>query len=87
MPTSSSCHAYLTATTYDNDITFVLNTYVYSGGVGFGAATPIGSSCATSSGNNYTCTIDGGVISAGSAIGFTITPTGSAIFTTAFSCQ
>jgi hypothetical protein len=60
--------------------------YAYTGGTSFGTGTSLGS-CSTSSGNNYTCTIDAGTVPAGEAIGFTATPAASVIFTTAFSCQ
>ena len=86
MPTSASCHAYMTVTSQNNAIDIVLFQYVYTGGASFGTGTSLGS-CSTSSSNGYTCTIDGGTVSAGAAIGFTATPTTSVIFTTAFSCQ
>jgi hypothetical protein len=86
LPTSGSCHAYFTATSQNNAITFSLVQYAYTGGTSLGTGSSLGS-CSTSSGNGYTCTIDGGTVSAGAAIGFTATLPSALLFTTAFSCQ
>jgi hypothetical protein len=81
----SSCHAYVTIYSPSNAITWNLFEATYSGGSTFG--TPSSSSCATSSGNGYSCTIDGGTVSAGTALWLNETAASTANFTTAFSCQ